>query len=110
MGSYATTLIPVAFLLVTVFWVHQDASVHTRRGTPVYFSAGSIEVSKPATWALAACACGSSSCRSTSHAADKPADKQRADQTAGAGAPGLMTPAAWTTRLRAVCRAMVKLP
>ncbi|GAB2736512.1 hypothetical protein GCM10010442_66810 [Kitasatospora kifunensis] len=56
MGSYATTLIPVAFLLVTVFWVHQDASVHTRRGTPVYFSAGSIEVSKPATWALG-CLC-----------------------------------------------------
>ncbi|MBF9072759.1 hypothetical protein [Streptacidiphilus fuscans] len=56
MGSYLTTLIPLAFLLASVGWVYQDASLRTRRGTPVYFSAGSIEVSKPATWALG-CLC-----------------------------------------------------
>lgn len=56
MGSYVTTLIPLAVLLASVSWVYQDASVHAKRGTPVYFSAGSIEVSKPATWALG-CLC-----------------------------------------------------
>ncbi|MQY40458.1 hypothetical protein SRB17_84910 [Streptomyces sp. RB17] len=56
MRSYVTILIPVALLLVTVFWVYQDAALRARRGTPVYFSAGSIEVSTPATWALG-CLC-----------------------------------------------------
>ncbi|MFF9180765.1 hypothetical protein ACF09Q_07080 [Streptomyces misionensis] len=37
-------------------WIYQDASAHARHGTPVYFSAGSIELSKPATWALG-CLC-----------------------------------------------------
>ncbi|WP_370112144.1 hypothetical protein [Streptacidiphilus sp. MAP12-33] len=46
----------MALLLATVFWVHQDASVQAARGTPVCFSAGSLEVSKPATWALG-CLC-----------------------------------------------------
>lgn len=54
--GFATTLIPVALLLATVFWVHQDASVRASRGAPVYFSTGSIDVSKPATWALG-CLC-----------------------------------------------------
>jgi hypothetical protein len=52
MGSYVTTLIPLAVLLGTVGWVCRDACAHARRGAPVYFSAGSIELSKPATWAL----------------------------------------------------------
>lgn len=56
MESYVTTLIPVTLLLATVFWVYRDASVHARRGRPVYFSTGSIEVSNPATWALG-CLC-----------------------------------------------------
>ena len=56
MGLTVITLIPVALLLASVSWVCQDASVHAKRGTPVYFSAGSIEVSKPATWALG-CLC-----------------------------------------------------
>ena len=56
MGSYVTTLGPVLILLATVLWVHQDASAHARRGTPVSFWAGSVEVSKPATWALG-CLC-----------------------------------------------------
>jgi hypothetical protein len=56
MGSYVTTLVPVTILLATVLWVYRDASAHAKRGTPVYFSAGSIEVSKPASWALG-CLC-----------------------------------------------------
>ena len=51
-----TTLILVALLLVSVFWVYQDASAHARRGTPVSFTAGSIEVSDASTWALG-CLC-----------------------------------------------------
>lgn len=56
MAAFVTTLVPVTILLVTVLWVYQDASVHVRRGTPVSFSVGSLEVSKPATWALG-CLC-----------------------------------------------------
>ncbi|GGY10801.1 hypothetical protein GCM10010510_65960 [Streptomyces anandii JCM 4720] len=56
MGSYVITLIPLAVLLGSVGWVYQDASAHARSGTPIYFSAGSIELSKPATWALG-CLC-----------------------------------------------------
>jgi hypothetical protein len=55
MGSDVTALFPVTMvilLVVTVLWVYQDASDHVRRGTPVYFAAGSIEVSRPGTWAL----------------------------------------------------------
>ncbi|MET8719145.1 hypothetical protein [Streptomyces misionensis] len=37
-------------------WIYRDASAHAKRGTPMYFSAGSIELSKPATWALG-CLC-----------------------------------------------------
>ncbi|MFE9425873.1 hypothetical protein ACFYNO_23250 [Kitasatospora sp. NPDC006697] len=51
-----TTLIPLAVLLGSVGWVYQDASARARRGTPVYFSAGWIELSKAATWALG-CLC-----------------------------------------------------
>jgi hypothetical protein len=56
MGQTVITLVPVAVPLATVFWVHQDASLHARRGTPVYFSVGSLEVSRPTTWALG-CLC-----------------------------------------------------
>ena len=56
MGSYVTTLVPLGVLLATVLWVYQDASAQARRGTPVFFSVGSVEVSKPATWALG-CLC-----------------------------------------------------
>ncbi|MER7367098.1 hypothetical protein ACI2LC_37990 [Nonomuraea wenchangensis] len=56
MGSYVTTLISLAVLLGSVGWVYQDASAHARRGTPIYFSAGSIELSQPTTWALG-CLC-----------------------------------------------------
>ncbi|SEL15528.1 hypothetical protein [Streptacidiphilus jiangxiensis] len=56
MGQTITTLVPVAVLLATVFWVYRDATLRARRGRPVYFSVGSLEVSRPATWALG-CLC-----------------------------------------------------
>jgi hypothetical protein len=56
MAPYLTTLTPLAVLLATVLWVHHDASAHSRRGTPVSFSVGSMEVATPATWALG-CLC-----------------------------------------------------
>lgn len=56
MGSYVTTLIPLGILFGSVGWIYRDASAHAKRGTPMYFSAGSIELSKPATWALG-CLC-----------------------------------------------------
>ncbi|MGW2613064.1 hypothetical protein ACWC4A_53810 [Streptomyces mirabilis] len=56
MRSYVTTLIPLAVLLGSVGWVYQDASAHARRGIHIYFSVESIELSKPATWALG-CLC-----------------------------------------------------
>ncbi|MER8184600.1 hypothetical protein [Kitasatospora sp. NPDC094015] len=57
MGSTATTaLIPLVLLLASVLWVYQDASAHDDRGASVRFSAGSVEVSGPAVWAVG-CLC-----------------------------------------------------
>jgi hypothetical protein len=58
-GSPAIALIPVfvvLFLVASSWWVYQDATGHAKRGKPVYFSAGSLELSAPAVWA-AACLC-----------------------------------------------------
>ncbi|WP_042373076.1 hypothetical protein [Streptacidiphilus neutrinimicus] len=59
MEASATALIPVVTVLAlaaTVLWVYQDATAHERRGTPVCFTAGSIEVCRPVVWALC-CLC-----------------------------------------------------
>ena len=59
MGSATTSLFPVfvvLFLAGTSLWVYQDATALSERGTPVYFSAGSLELNKPAVWA-AVCLC-----------------------------------------------------
>ena len=56
MGSGAVTLVPVfvvLFLAATSVWVYQDATDHAKRGRPVYFSVGSLELSAPAVWAAA---------------------------------------------------------
>ncbi len=56
MGSDSIALVPIVvvlFLAATSLWVYQDATNHASRGRPVYFSAGSLEVSAPAVWAAA---------------------------------------------------------
>jgi len=53
-GNSAIALVPIVivlFLAATSLWVYQDAANHARRGRPVYFSAGNLEVSAPAVWA-----------------------------------------------------------
>jgi hypothetical protein len=58
-GPSTTELVPavtVLALAATVLWVYLDASAHARRGAPVSFTAGSIEVSTPVAWALG-CLC-----------------------------------------------------
>ena len=55
----AVSVVPiliVLFVAATALWVYQDATTHTEHGTPVYFSAGSIEVSSPTAWAVG-CLC-----------------------------------------------------
>ncbi|MCM2428728.1 hypothetical protein [Streptomyces sp. RKAG337] len=52
LSSALFPVVAVLFVVATALWVHQDASAHCGRGTPVYFSAGRIEVSTPAAWAL----------------------------------------------------------
>lgn len=56
LGVPLTPIIAVLFLAATVLWVYQDATARSRRGAPVCFSAGSIEVSTPVSWAVG-CLC-----------------------------------------------------
>ncbi|NUP50144.1 MAG: hypothetical protein HOW97_22960 [Catenulispora sp.] len=51
----AVTLVPIFLVVVVVvsaLWVYQDASAHEERGAPVYFSAGTIEISSPTVWSV----------------------------------------------------------
>ncbi len=55
-GPSAGALVPVLALLLVVIatdlWVYSDAKAHRERGTPVVFSAGSLNVDTPAAWCL----------------------------------------------------------
>lgn len=45
-----------ALLVGTSLWVYRDAQAHAKRGRPVYFAIGTIEVSTPEAWAVG-CLC-----------------------------------------------------
>ena len=44
-------LVLLGILLLTVWWVHQDAANHTEAGEPVVFWAGPVRVETPSAWA-----------------------------------------------------------
>jgi uncharacterized membrane protein YidH (DUF202 family) len=55
MGASTVWFVPIVVVLLLAgmaLWDFQDASAHVRRGTPVRFTAGSIEVSTPVVWAV----------------------------------------------------------
>ena len=55
MTTTAVSLLPIFLVLLVAagtLWVYQDASAHEKRGSPVYFSAGSLEINAPAVWAV----------------------------------------------------------
>jgi hypothetical protein len=55
MSATAVSLFPIFLVLLVAagaLWVYQDASAHEKRGKPVYFSAGSLEINAPTVWAV----------------------------------------------------------
>ena len=54
-GPSDSALAPILVLLLVVatdLWVYADARAHRERGTPVVFSAGSLNVDTPVAWFL----------------------------------------------------------
>ena len=55
MAPSAFALVPIVVVLLlagSALWVYRDATVRAERGTPVSFSAGSLQITTPATWAV----------------------------------------------------------
>ena len=50
-GDLLVPIIALAVLVVSALWVYADASSHAEHGRPVFFSAGSLEISSPGVWA-----------------------------------------------------------
>lgn len=51
-GSLLVPIIVLLVLVVSALWVYADAASHAERGRPVFFAAGSVEISSPGVWAI----------------------------------------------------------
>ncbi len=52
-GPELAPLLTLAFVAAMAGWVHTDAGARERRGRPVVFQAGPLEIATPVAWALA---------------------------------------------------------
>ena len=50
-SSLVVPLLLLGILLLTVWWVYQDAETHSTAGEPVVFWSGSFRLETPSAWA-----------------------------------------------------------